>query len=97
MIITYHPAVARELEEARRFYENQAPGLGNEFINEFERQVLRIAAMPSRWTVLTRGVRRSLLRRFPYVIYFRQPNADVLRITVVKHQRRHPVYGLSRK
>lgn len=97
MIVEYHPRVEQELEEARQFYENRAPGLGGEFIDEFEREVLRIAAAPRRWVVLTRDVRRALMKRFPYIIYFRQPNPNRLRITVVKHQRRHPVFGLGRE
>lgn len=44
MTIEYHPAVAGELEEIRNFYDQRSPGLGSEFIDEFERQVLRIAS-----------------------------------------------------
>jgi len=95
MIVEYHPAVEQELKEARTFYENRSSGLGEQFIDEFEHQALRIAEAPGRWAILTRDIRRSLMRRFPYVIYFRQPSAGLLRITVVKHQRRHPVYGLG--
>lgn len=39
----------------------------------------------------------SLMRRFPYIIYFRRVNPERIRITVVKHQRRHPDYGRERK
>jgi plasmid stabilization system protein ParE len=96
MTIEYHPDVERELAEARDFYEKRAPGLGEQFIDEFERQVLRIAANPGRWMVIRADVRRALMRRFPYTIYFRQLAPDRIRITVVKHQRRHPAYGLKR-
>ncbi len=51
MTVEYHPAVEKELEEARNFYEERIAGLGKEFIDEFERQVLRIAATPNRWMV----------------------------------------------
>jgi len=97
MTVEYHPAVQQELENVRDFYENRAAGLGREFIKEFERQVFRIAAAPKRWAILTRDVRRSLMHRFPYVIYFRQPSPGRIRILVVKHQRRHPGYGLHRE
>jgi hypothetical protein len=59
MIVEYHPAVEQELQEARGFYEHRVPGLGREFIDEFERQVLRIAAKPEPWMVL--GARRSAI------------------------------------
>ncbi len=97
MKIDYHPEVADELEEVRSFYESRSPGLGVAFVDEFERQVLRIAAMPERWMVVRKDIRRSLMKRFPYVIYFRCVAQDCIRITVVKHERRHPSYGENRQ
>jgi plasmid stabilization system protein ParE len=96
MIVEYHPAVQRELEEIRDWYNGRVPGLGLEFIDEFERQVLRIAATPSRWLAISNDLRRAIMPRFPYVIYFRIARNDLIRITVVKHQRRHPAYGRER-
>jgi toxin ParE1/3/4 len=92
----YHPAVEDELREIQRYYEERSAGLGVKFIDEFERQVLALAANPERWMVVSADIRRCLMRRFPYVIYFRLIGADSIRITVVKHQRRHPLYGRDR-
>jgi plasmid stabilization system protein ParE len=97
MTLGYHPAVRREVEEARDYYEKRAPGLGIEFVNEFERQVIRIASTPRRWLVVEADVRRALMKRFPYVIYFRQTAPEHVRITAVKHQRRHPAYARDRR
>lgn len=93
----YHPAVEGELREIQRYYEDRSPGLGMQFLNEFERQVLLIAATPERWMVVSADIRRCLMRRFPYVIYFRRSSAERIRITVVKHQQRHPEYGCERQ
>jgi toxin ParE1/3/4 len=97
MRIEYHPAVAIELEETRDFYESRSMGLGTEFVDEFERHVLLIAAMPQRWMVVRKDIRRALMKRFPYVIFFRLVGTDVLRITCVKHEKRHPSYGIHRQ
>ena len=97
MKIEYHPALELELREIRDYYEESSPGLGDAFLAEFEQQVFRIAAMPERWMILKGDIRRALMRRFPYLIYFRQVAADTLRITVVKHEKRHPSYGLGRR
>jgi plasmid stabilization system protein ParE len=97
MTVEYHPAVEGELRAIRDYYEARVPGLGREFVDEFERQVLRIAAAPERWMVLSGDLRRAMLSRFPYVVYFRQPRAGRIRITVVKHQRRHPNHGRDRR
>ena len=79
------------------YYNQCSPGLGLEFLNELERQILIIAAMPMQWQVVDASIRRALMKRFPYVIYYRVLNNDVLRVTIVKHQRRHPAYGSARK
>lgn len=97
MRVDYHPAVERELDLIRCYYEERSPGLGRDFIDEFERQIWRIAATPERWMVLAGDVRRCLMKRFPYVIYYRRVSPDQIRVTVVKHQRRHPQYGQDRQ
>jgi toxin ParE1/3/4 len=97
MRVEYHPAVEKELKEIIKYYNDCSTGLGSDFLNEFERQVLNIASNPFLWVEVEKGVRRALLRRFPYVVYFRVVSKELLRITVVKHQRRHPKRGLGRK
>jgi toxin ParE1/3/4 len=97
MRVEYHPAVEAELREIRRYYEERSPGLGARFIDEFERQVLALAATPERWMVVTADIRRCLMRRFPYIIYFRRVDSERIRITVVKHRRRHPDLGRERQ
>ena len=97
MTVEYHPSLQGELEEVRDHYNNRTPGLGDQFINEVEATVLRLAANPGRWMVIERDLRRALLKRFPYVIYFRQVASDRIRVTVVKHQRRHPQLGRERE
>ncbi|MCW1884144.1 type II toxin-antitoxin system RelE/ParE family toxin [Luteolibacter flavescens] len=97
MRVEYHPAVAIELEEIRDHYESCSGHLGHDFIDEFERQVLMIAARPERWMVVRDDIRRSLMKRFPYQIHFRILPEDAIRVTVVKHRKRHPAYGMGRR
>jgi plasmid stabilization system protein ParE len=97
MRVEYHPAIEAELRAIQDYYEERSPGLGGEFIDEFERQVLQLAARPERWMLIQEDLRRCLMRRFPYIIYFRKVDSGRVRITVVKHQRRHPNYGRERK
>ena len=69
MRVEYHPAVEGELREIRAYYEERSPGLGAAFIDEFERQILQLAAVPERWMIVERDIRRCLMRRFPYIVY----------------------------
>ena len=64
MIVEHHPAIERELAEIRDYY-SRAADLGQDFLDEFDRQVARIAATPTRWMIATGDVRRSLMKRFP--------------------------------
>ncbi len=96
MKIEYHPALGAELKDTRDYYDGQSPGLGRDFVDEFEGQVLAVAAMPERWMIVERDIRRVLMKRFPYVIYFRILDDDAIRITLVKHEKRHPAYGRQR-
>ena len=96
MKVEYHPAVEGELRGIIEYYNTCSKGLGNAFLDEFEKQILRIAAMPTRWMIVEGDTRRSLMRRFPYIIYFRVLELDTIRVTVIKHQRRRPEYGRSR-
>jgi toxin ParE1/3/4 len=97
MSVEYHPAVEAELKAIQSYYEDRSPGLGVRFTDEFERQVLELVAKPERWMVTTADIRRCLMKRFPYIIYFRRVDPERIRITVLKHQRRHPDYGRERK
>jgi len=96
MRIEYHPAIENELREIIAFYNKISKRLGSEFLNEFEKQVLRISAMPSRWMIVESDIRRALLKRFPFVIYFRLLENNIIRVLLIKHQRRHPSYGMKR-
>lgn len=97
MKIEYHPALEAELHEVRDYYNDKSQGLGDDFINEFEREALRIASMPERWMFVRGDIRRALMKRFPYVVLFRASDESTVRILVVKHEKRHPAFGLGRR
>ena len=96
MKVEYHPALGAELEEIRDYYEKASEGLGRDFVDQFEKQILKIATMPTRWMIVRGDLRRALMNRFPYVILFRVIG-ETIRVTVVKHEKRHPSFGLSRQ
>jgi toxin ParE1/3/4 len=96
MKIEYHPAVEQDLRKIIDYYEECSYGLGHEFLVDFERQILKIAANPKLYSVIENDIRRALMMRFPFCIYYRFISPGILRVTVVKHQRKHPNYGRKR-
>jgi hypothetical protein len=49
MRVARHPEADQELEAAALWYEEREPGLGEEFLNEFQQTLRRILADPERW------------------------------------------------
>lgn len=70
MRIVLHLEAEREFTAAALYHERQRPGLGADFLEEFDTAMLDLQRHPHRWRVIAHGVRRGLLRRFPYAFYY---------------------------
>ncbi len=91
------PSVDLDVEAAFEWYENERPGLGAEFLDEL--RALVITASPtdrSSNQVLRGGIRRALLKRFPYAVYF-AIEADIVVVVAVLHASRNPAKWQRRK
>ena len=95
MRLIYHPEAEAELIAAAQFYENRVPALGAEFLEAIDAGAALILQDPRRWRVVEGDIRRYMLSRFPYAIYYRVL-PDEVRVLAVKHHRRHPDYWRSR-
>jgi len=83
------PRVDLDVEAAFEWYENERPGLGLEFLDEVRTAYSRIVDGPLKYQVLRSGIRRTLLKRFPYAVYFTIDGADIV-IVAVLHAGRDP-------
>ncbi len=79
-----------------RYYNGQVPGLGDAFVNEIETGIGIILAGPMIWRVIEDDVRRYLVRRFPYGIYYTIED-DLVVIWAVKHLHRRSDYWQQRR
>ena len=88
-----HAQLTREaeadLEEAFDYYQAQLPGLGHEFVATVEQQLERIVENPAQYQVLHRGVRRAVMRRFPYAAFYLSEGEAVV-VLAIEHQARDP-------
>lgn len=89
------PEAEEDLAEARRWYEGRRAGLGDEFLESAEEVLNRLERMPEIHAVVYKGVRKAVLRRFPYVAYYRIVEEEVEVLAVV-HGRRDPSHWQSR-
>ncbi len=80
-----------ELSEAVNFYEARAPGLGGDFLGEFEAAVERILQFPEAWGRLSDNYRHCHLRRFPFSLIYALHAETKVTIVSVFHQNREPL------
>lgn len=72
------PLAERDLREAQEWYDEQRPGLGEEFRAAVDLQFGRILERPRMYPVIYRDVRRAIVRRFPHLVYFGMSGDDVV-------------------
>ena len=64
------PEAKADVADAYFWYEEQSPGLGREFLRCVETSLLAIQRNPLIYPTVHESYRRSLVRRFPYAIFF---------------------------
>ena len=83
------PEASADIAEAFSWYEGQRPGLGVEFEEELDRTFGYIIDMPLASRPMSRSVRRALMRRFPFSVYY-DVTGTLIEIRAVLHYRRRP-------
>ena len=93
-VIFLRPAEA-EMLDAAQYYELQAPGLGDDFLERIEAAVQDIGRNPELWPIIQANTRRRLIKRFPFALLYRvDPDQIVIQATM--HLHRRPDYWLNR-
>ena len=87
MRVVVHPEAGQELAGAALWHEERQPGLGSNFLDEFEATLRRVAAEPERWRKMRGDNRKLNFRLFPFAIVYR-PRPGALYITAAMHLRR---------
>lgn len=96
MKIGFHPDVEQDVAEALRRYCSVSQKLGEDFKIELRQVIALAAAQPGRFHRIKPGLHRSNLKRFPYHFIYRDL-PDGIRVTLVRHHRRDPSFGMERE
>jgi len=79
-----------DVAEAFSWYQERRPGLGWEFDADLDAILALLRQVPEAGPVVHRHVRRALLHRFPYSIYYYTLIPDLLEVRAVVHMHRDP-------
>jgi len=93
--IEFHPDVATDIKESFDWYQKQADGLGDDFLNELESAYQAVSELPNTWPKFQNNFRRFLLSKFPFSIIYRASN-ELVYVVAVMHNSRKPKYWLKR-
>ena len=101
MSLSFHEAALAEAAQVASRYCSIRDRLGDDFASELEMVLGDIADRADTYPLLETcpgawGIRRALLRRFPYVVIYESDGAN-LRILAVMHTSRHPRYWTKRR
>lgn len=85
--LVFRPEIRDDLKEAFDWYESQKLGLGDEFIDCVDELLNRVCMMPEAYAIVYRDVRRAVIKRFPYAVYYRVISSRIV-VTAIFHGRR---------
>jgi plasmid stabilization system protein ParE len=95
--VVHHRLVKHDLRAALAYYEAEGGRrLGDRFFEEVEKAIARVLRNPRGFHFVEQGLRRAPLKSFPYHILYEETDTTV-HFLVLRHDQRHPSFGLARR
>lgn len=88
-VVRIRPEAEADLDEVCRWYNQQREGLGADFLLCFEEALEKIRRNPEIYPTVYKRLRRGLIRRFPYGVFYLVEEEEIT-IVGVFHGRRDP-------
>ncbi len=92
----FHPEAFQEYSESTQYYFRISPSLAKAFVAEIEDGINQIIQSPQTWQEIETGVRRYLIKRFPFGLYYTIEEDNSVMIQAVMHLSRKPGYWKTR-
>ena len=90
-----NPFAEADLTDAKDWYDLQKDNLGVEFVEEVKKSIFRIQENPKQFPVVKKNIRKALVKRFPFLIFFYVEN-DLINVFAVFHVSRNPIIWKKR-
>ncbi len=87
--VIIRPRALGDLQEARKWYEQQRAGLGDEFTSQVEKVISSLESSAEITPEYYRGFRRLLTVRFPFKVFYRIEGERVLVFRILHASRDH--------
>ena len=95
--VVYRRKVGRDLSAGFGYYEEVAEGLGEKFLTEVDSAFDAIERYPEMFAQVHGEVRRAVLSRFPYAVFYRLESKRVVVLTVLHTARDPKAWPRARK
>ena len=95
MEVKFNELAVREMNDAIAYYELQFSGLGIAFKEDIKKAVNRITKYPKAWPIVDEDIRKYILHKYPYNVYY-SLEKDHLYVIAIAHQHRKPNYWIDR-
>ncbi len=89
LAVILRPRAERDIVIARDWYDAQQIGLGEEFLAAVQERLVAIRQFPEACPKIHKKVRRALVRRFPYLIFYLL-TPDKIVVLAILHTSRNP-------
>lgn len=83
------PRAENDIQAAFEWYESQRPGLGPLFLAAVRERLEAIRSFPEPNPIVYRDIRRAVVSRFPYLIFY-VVRPDRIAVLAVLHHARNP-------
>jgi len=94
--VIFRPAAEREMLEAERWFEERHSELGQRFRDSVDATIDQIRQLRSAFQQVHGDKRRAIIPHFPYALYFRLVNEQIV-VAGVVHGHRHRAVWKSRR
>ncbi|MGI8654261.1 MAG: type II toxin-antitoxin system RelE/ParE family toxin [Pyrinomonadaceae bacterium] len=93
--IIVRPEAAREVQEAFDWYQEKTEGLGLEFLRAADACLAGIQRSPFASPMMYQEIRRALLRKFPYILFYIVKEEQII-VLACFHAKRDPIDWMRR-
>ena len=95
-VLELHEEASAEYDASFSWYPERSPDAALKFDSEVDSSLGEIAQAPQRWASGPYHTRRFLLRKFPFVLIYRERTSGEIQIVAVARTSRKPGYWNER-